>query len=125
MGPAHSIRSVGTFTSFALKSLRRGLNGEPGISLKPVMAKVPQMVGGILKRAADRLVSQGVDIPTAMSLYQALNDGNSKGKLFFIQEQDMDDAVKNMPGDLPAVPSTMKLHQVLTSLFLAYFGVAL
>lgn len=77
----------------------------------------PDGIGGTLKRRADRLVSQGVDIPTAMSLYQALNDGQSKVKLFYIQEQDVDDAVKEMPADLPAVPSTMRLHQVFTSLF--------
>lgn len=34
-------------------------------------------------------------------LYQALNDGQSKVKLFYIQEQDVDDAVKEMPADLP------------------------
>lgn len=74
----------------------------------------PDGIGGTLKRRADRLVSQGVDIPTPMSLYQALNDEQSKVRLFYIQEQDVDDAVKKMPAKLPAVPSTMRLHQVLT-----------
>lgn len=62
-----------------------------------------------------------------MPLYQALNDGLTKVKLFYIQEQDVDDAVKEMPADLPAVPSTMRLHQVFTSLFLhdSYLGKAL
>lgn len=35
--------SAETFTFSALKFLRRGLQGEPGITLKPVMAKEPQM----------------------------------------------------------------------------------
>ncbi|KAI3375809.1 hypothetical protein L3Q82_004091 [Scortum barcoo] len=74
----------------------------------------PDDVGGTLKRRADRLVSQGVDIPTALSLYQALSEEQSKVKLFYIQEQAVEDAVKEMPADLPAVPSTMRLHQVVT-----------
>lgn len=39
-------------------------------------------------------------------------------KLFYIQEQDVDDVVKEMPADLPEISSTMRLHQVYTSLFL-------
>ncbi len=42
----------------------------------------PDGVGGTLKRMAIRLVSQGVDIPTALSVYQALSEEHSKVKLF-------------------------------------------
>lgn len=69
-------------------------------------------MGGTLERRADRLVSQGVDIPSTLSPYQALNDGQSKVKLFYIQEQGVEDAVKEMLADLPAVPST-RVHQVV------------
>ncbi|XP_051537007.1 uncharacterized protein LOC127430905 [Myxocyprinus asiaticus] len=73
----------------------------------------PDCVSGTLKRRADRLVSQGVDIPMALSLYQALSEVQSKVKLFYIEEQAVEDAVKEMPADIPAVPSTMRLHQVV------------
>lgn len=42
-GPCMHINSVVTFTSFTLRFLRRGLQGVPGIILKPVMAREPQM----------------------------------------------------------------------------------
>ncbi|KAK0151073.1 hypothetical protein N1851_007764 [Merluccius polli] len=74
----------------------------------------PDGVGGSLKRRADRLVSQGVDIATAFSLYQALCEGESKVSLFYIQEQAVEDAVSTMPTNLPSIPSTMMIHQVLT-----------
>lgn len=44
MVPAHSTSSVVILTSFVLTFSRRGLQEEPGTTLKPVMAKVPQMV---------------------------------------------------------------------------------
>lgn len=62
----------------------------------------------------DRLVSQGVDIPTASSLYRALCEGESKVSLFYIEEQAVEDAVSAMPANLPSIPATMMIHQVLT-----------
>jgi hypothetical protein len=59
----------------------------------------PDGVGGTLKRRVDRLVSQGVHIPTALSLYQALSEGQSKVEWFHIQEQAVEDAVKEMPDE--------------------------
>ncbi|CAL8363301.1 unnamed protein product [Boreogadus saida] len=47
-------------------------------------------------------------------MYQALSEGQSKVKLFYIQEQAVEDAVKEMSADLPDVPSTMSLHQGVT-----------
>lgn len=66
-------------------------------------------MGGTSKRRADRLVGQRADIPTPLSLYQALGEGLSKVKLFYIQGQAVEHAVKEMPAELPGVPSTMRL----------------
>lgn len=109
MGPAHN-------RNFYLKFLRRGLQGEPG---SQSWQRSPRWHRWHTEEE-DRLISQGVDIPTAMSLYQALNDGQSTVKFFYIQEQDVNDAVNEMPADLPEVPTKMRLYQVFTSLILHY-----
>lgn len=74
----------------------------------------PDGVGGSLKKRADRLVSQGVDIPTASSLYRALREGESKVALFFIEEQAVEGAAMTMPTNIPSISATMRIHQVLT-----------
>ncbi len=62
-------------------------------------------VDGTLKRKADRLVSQVVDIPTPLS------EGQSMLKLFYIQEQDVKDVVKEMP--VPVL-SNLRFYMVVT-----------
>ncbi|KAI4804359.1 hypothetical protein KUCAC02_025989 [Chaenocephalus aceratus] len=73
----------------------------------------PDGVGGLLKGTADRLVSQGHYIPSAEHLYSALvNSGTVR--VFYIRENLVDGAINKMPSHLPAVPSTMGIHQVVT-----------
>ncbi|KAJ8385517.1 hypothetical protein AAFF_G00185530 [Aldrovandia affinis] len=74
----------------------------------------PDGVGGLLKRTADRLVSHGKDIPNAELFFNALVDAQTSVKLFYISEDNVDEATKNMPERLPVVPSTMRIHQVVT-----------
>ncbi|XP_062319382.1 uncharacterized protein LOC134022109 [Osmerus eperlanus] len=74
----------------------------------------PDGVGGALKRRADGLVSQGRDIPDAAELFAVLQETNTKIKLFFVSEEAVDKAVSEMPNDVPPVPSTMRIHQVVS-----------
>jgi len=74
----------------------------------------PDGVGGLLKRTADRLVSQGEDISTAKHLFNALVNTNTAVKIFYIKEATVEKAIQKMPQRLPAVPCTMRIHQVIT-----------
>ncbi len=66
-----------------------------------------------MKRTADRLVSQGQDIPSAEAFYNALVEGGAV-RVFYIPEHQVDEFCKKMPTGLQAVPSTMRIHQVVT-----------
>ncbi|KAI7790060.1 hypothetical protein IRJ41_015359, partial [Triplophysa rosa] len=74
----------------------------------------PDGVGGLLKRTADRLVSHGVNIPNAELFFKKLMDAQTSVKLFYVSEDDVDEATKNMPAGLPVVPSTIRIHQLVT-----------
>lgn len=114
-GPCTQYKQRGNFYLFCTEIYKKGFTRGSWNYFEASHGKgAPDGVGATLKRRADRLVSQGVDIPTALSLYQALSEGQSKVKLFYIEEQTVEEAVKEMPADLPAIPSTMRLHQVVT-----------
>lgn len=70
-------------------------------------------MGGLLKRTADRLVNQGHDIPSTEHLYSALAK-NGTVRVFYTEENLVEEALKMMPSSLPAVPLTMRIHQVVT-----------
>ncbi|KAA0706779.1 hypothetical protein E1301_Tti019735 [Triplophysa tibetana] len=74
----------------------------------------PDGVGGLLKRTADRLVSQGEDISTAKHLFNAWVNTNTAVKIFYIEEATVEKAIQQMPQRLPAVSCTMRIHQVIT-----------
>ncbi len=83
--------------------------------MKQVTGKgAPDGVGGVLKRTADRLVSEGKDIPNARQLYESLLSVQTSIQLFYIEEEAVNKAVQKMPKQLPVVPSTMRLHQMIT-----------
>ena len=70
-------------------------------------------IGGSLKRQADRVVAQGIDIPDPQTLYRMLY-GKTITKLFFIKPQDIsviDALLENTT--IKRIPSTMKIHQVI------------
>lgn len=61
----------------------------------------PDGIGAALKRAADRLVSQGVDVTDAKTMYEKLKPDTTV-KLFFVGE----DRLQNDVLDVPAVPGS-------------------
>ncbi|XP_053085679.1 uncharacterized protein LOC128317503 [Pangasianodon hypophthalmus] len=72
-------------------------------------------VGGVMNRSADQLVSHGCDIHNAMGLFEALVHTGTTLKLFYVSEESIDRAMKDMPYSIPQVPSTMRIHQVVTT----------
>lgn len=73
-------------------------------------------VGGLLKHKADRLVNSGKNMPNAQNLFQAFVDVPSSVKLFYIEKDAININIKLevMPKSLPAIPFTMKIHQVIS-----------
>ncbi len=60
------------------------------------------------------MVAKGRDIPDAHKLFKALTETNTTVKLFFVKSEDIESAMKKMPKQIPAVPGTMRIHQVIT-----------
>ena len=71
-------------------------------------------VGAAIKRSADRLIAQGNDIPNAELLFDMLSESETKIKLFWVSENDIDQVKKRVPDNLKAFPGTMEVHQLWT-----------
>ena len=86
-----------------------------GISMKRDMARASLMVvGASVKRRADRLVLQGKDIINAGQLFQHLQNSDSAIKVYNINEETVEQSVQMLYEiNVPTVPGTMTLHQVL------------
>lgn len=116
-GPCTQYKQPGNFYLFCTEIFKMGFTWGSWNFFEASHGKgAPDGIGGTLKRMADRLVSQGNDTPTALSIYQALDARELKYQLFYIPEHNVDNAVKEMPSGLLSVPSTMRIHQVLMSI---------
>ena len=73
----------------------------------------PDGIGGYLKRTADDLVSRGIDIPNAKSLFKALDKSSQRVKLYFIEEDDISIYEKRLP-QLSPIKGTMLIHQIVS-----------
>ncbi|XP_058628776.1 uncharacterized protein LOC131538729 [Onychostoma macrolepis] len=114
-GPCTQYRQKGNFYMFCTKLQKYGFKAGTWNFFEASHGKgAPDGVGGLLKRTADRLVSHGKGIPNAEIFFNALVDAQTSVKLFYINEDNVDEATKNMPHSLPVVPSTMRIHQVVT-----------
>ncbi|KAK0133284.1 hypothetical protein N1851_031198 [Merluccius polli] len=112
-GPTTQYRQKGNFFLFSTELLNQGFKRGTWNFFEASHGKgAPDGVGGLLKRTADRLVSQGHDISTAENLYHALANSTAV-RLFYIPESQVDEVGKKMPS-LTAVPSTMRIRQVVT-----------
>lgn len=70
-------------------------------------------VGGALKRQLDNHISHGNDITNAKEAYDYLMV-NSKVKMFYVNENDIQKMTKNIPENIIPIKGTMKLHQIVT-----------
>ena len=74
-------------------------------------------IGGVLKRTADRLVAQGMDLPDGQAVFKALK-ANTKVKLFYVPEPNVGNVVDYLSPvklALKPIPGTMLLHQLVCS----------
>ena len=76
---------------------------------------VPDGIGGVLKRTANRLVRLGQDITDAKVLYDKLSETESKVKLFYTENDEVRKRTNELqaPGPLPTIKGTKKIHQVV------------
>jgi hypothetical protein len=73
---------------------------------------MPDGVGGVIKRTADRLAGHGKDIPGASTLFELFKEENLSIKLFMIPELDIIKNDPRIPSNIQSVPGTMSLHQL-------------
>ncbi|KAK0152804.1 hypothetical protein N1851_005655 [Merluccius polli] len=114
-GPCTPYRQKGNFYMLSTELFKKGFKKGTWSFFEAGHGKgAPDGVGEALKRTADRLVSEGKDIPNAKQLYDCLLNAETSIQLFYIDEETVDKAVQEMPKQLPVVPSTMRLHQIIT-----------
>ena len=71
-------------------------------------------IGGVLKRTADRIVAQGVDLPNAEAVFECLSR-NTNVCLFYVTDtnvSNMDDYLNKVI--LRPIPGTMAFHQLIS-----------
>ncbi|KAL4009294.1 hypothetical protein ACER0C_003146 [Sarotherodon galilaeus] len=114
-GPCTQYKQRGNFYLFTTELDRRRFKTGSWNFFEASHGKgAPDGVGGALKRAADMMVAKGDDIPDAEELLRALSKTNTSVKLFFVKREDVEEAMEKMPKQIPAVPGTMRIHQVVT-----------
>lgn len=85
-GPCTQYRQKGNFFLFSTELSKRGFQSGTWNFFEASHGKgAPDGVGGVLKRLADQLVSQGRDIPDAITLYRALLTTGTTVKLFYVE----------------------------------------
>lgn len=68
-----------------------------------------------IKRKADKLVAFGHDIIDASQFYETVKkDKDTKVKIFWTEDQDIDFIEQSIPANLTVLKGTMKLHQIAT-----------
>ncbi|KAL7381234.1 hypothetical protein ABVT39_002539 [Epinephelus coioides] len=114
-GPCTQYKQKGNFFLFSTELEKRGIKAGTWNFFEASHGKgAPDGVGAALKRTADMLISHGQDIRDAHELFKALLETNTSIKLFFVDGETVERALEKIPSNLPAVPSTMKIHQVVT-----------
>ncbi|KAK7918767.1 hypothetical protein WMY93_010051 [Mugilogobius chulae] len=115
-GPCTQYKQKGNVFLFCTQLAQRGITGGTWNFFEASHGKgAPDGVGGTLKRKADKLVSKGRDIPDAKELFKALTEEETTVKLFYVESEDVEQAVQRMPKEIPPVPSIMKTHQMVTT----------
>lgn len=114
-GPCTQYKQRGNFYLFSTELDKRGFKAGSWNFFEASHGKgAPDGVVGALKRAADKMVAKGRDIPDAEELFRALSETNTSVKLFFVKSEDVEEAMEKLPKQIPAVPATMRIHQVIT-----------
>lgn len=111
-GPTTQYRQKGNFFLFSKNIFSYGYLAASWNFWEASHGKgAPDGVGGALKRTADKLVKQGLDIPDANAFYRAILQTTTI-KLFLVEPEEVE---KGTLPNLPALPGTMRLHQLITT----------
>lgn len=114
-GPTTQYRNKTNFWFFSSYLHERGFHGGTWNFFEAGHGKgAADGIGGVIKRRADRLVANGIDLPDATTLYNNLVEETSVIKLFFIPLAAIEDKDSKIPGNLISIKGTMKLHQLFT-----------
>lgn len=71
----------------------------------------PDGIGGYLKRAADKLVATGEDIPNSRVFYEKLKN-HSSIQVIYVDAKDINSIDAFLPIDLDTFKGTLKIHEV-------------
>ncbi|XP_058888822.1 uncharacterized protein LOC117972307 [Acipenser ruthenus] len=114
-GPCTQYRQKGNFYLFSTELHKKGFAAGTWNFFEASHGKgAPDGVGAVLKRTADMLVSKGKDITNASDLFRSLSEVDTTIKLFYVDSEAVDKATDQMPLNIPVVPSTMRIHQLVT-----------
>ncbi|KAK9977123.1 hypothetical protein ABG768_018944 [Culter alburnus] len=72
-------------------------------------------VGAAIKRQADAIVAQGIDIPNGKVLYEKLRDQPSSVQLMYVTEEEIERMDSVLPEDLITIKGTMQIHQIVST----------
>ncbi|KAK6185006.1 hypothetical protein SNE40_007337 [Patella caerulea] len=114
-GPSTQYKNRTNFAMFSKKIYDMGFMEASWNFLETSHGKgAPDGIGAVIKRTADRLISEKTDIPNSRILFENLNTITSI-KLFFINSDDIID--EPLYNDIVAVKGTLKIHQLITTKF--------
>ncbi|CAC5422422.1 unnamed protein product [Mytilus coruscus] len=110
-GPATQYKQKGNFLLFTHEMTVRNLSGEWNFHERGHGKRVPDGVGGALKRRANDLVLHGKDIISAKSFVENFQD--SAVFVHEVEQQEIDYKAKILSKEtVEPVPGTLKLHQI-------------
>ncbi|KAK6166538.1 hypothetical protein SNE40_023199 [Patella caerulea] len=74
----------------------------------------PDGAGAVIKRTADSLVSRGMDIPNAESLFEKLVAKSLNVQLFYVSSDAISTYDSVLPNNLDVIKGTLKVRQAFT-----------
>lgn len=115
-GPTTQYRQKGNFYLFSTILATRGIDKATWNFLEAGHGKgVPDGIGGVIKRTADRLVRESCDISNAESLYSTLKQEKLSTNIYYVDGSKIESALTRLAHkDIATVPNTMSLHQICT-----------
>ena len=114
-GPVTQYRQKNNFFLFSTELAQKGFTSSTWNFHESGHGKgAPDGVGAALKRAANNAVLCGGDITNAGEFVKAVQETTSV-LLYEVKPEAVQQMVKKIPKSIPAVPGTMKLHQIVSS----------
>ena len=113
-GPTTQYRNKGNFFLWSTRLSTYGFSKSTWNFLEASHGKgAADGIGAAIKRAADQqVIVRKNDVTDAKTFVDLLTSGDTKIKLFRVDEESISEMEAKIPNTLQAVPNTMKLHQV-------------